>query len=225
MLVIAAHPDDEVLGCGGTMARHVKQGDTAHVVILAEGATSRDPSRCRKSREQELSNLAKAAHKARDILGIASLHLHQFPDNRMDGVDLLDVIKCVEEHLLRVTPSIVYTHHAGDLNIDHQVVHRAVVTACRPKPGQCVHTLLFFEVLSSTEWQTSSSASAFVPNWFVNISDTLEVKIEALAAYEKEMRSSPHARSVEGVKSLAKWRGATSGVFAAEAFSLGRRIG
>jgi len=224
ILVIAAHPDDEVLGCGGTIARHVREGDKVHVVILAEGVTSRDQSRCCQERHQALSKLAEAAHKAKDLLGITSLHLHQFPDNRMDGVDLLDVIKCVEEHILRVSPGIVYTHHSGDLNIDHQVVHRSVVTACRPQPDQCVHTLLFFEVASSTEWQTSSSAPAFVPNWFVNISDTVEAKIEALSAYDIEMRAWPHARSVEAIKSLAKWRGACAGLEAAEGFVVGRRI-
>jgi len=222
ILVIAAHPDDEVLGCGGTMARHVREGDEVHVVILAEGITSRYQERSREAREYELSELAKATQKAGDILGISSLRLHQFPDNRMDGVDLLDVIKCVEEHLLRVAPDIVYTHHAGDLNIDHQVVHRAVVTACRPQPGQSVHTLLFFEVASSTEWQPPASAATFAPNWFVNISDTLEAKITALSYYKNEMRTWPHPRSIEAIKNLALWRGASYGIESAEGFILGR---
>ena len=222
VLVIAAHPDDEVLGCGGTIARHVAEGDEVHVVILAEGATSRDVTRNPEARTQELGELAQAAHKAKDILGVSSLHLHQFPDNRMDGVDLLDVIKCVEEHIGRVVPSVVYTHHAGDLNMDHQVTHKAVVTACRPQPGHAVNTVLFFEVPSSTEWQTPGSGAAFTPNWFVDISETLKQKKEALEAYADEMRSWPHARSTEAVEHLARWRGASVGTEAAEGFVLGR---
>jgi LmbE family N-acetylglucosaminyl deacetylase len=224
VLVIAAHPDDEILGCGGTMARHINQGDAVHVVILAEGATSRDAARSRKSREQELNNLAEAAQKAGDTLGISSLHLHQFPDNRMDGVDLLDVVKCVEEHIGHFRPNVVYTHHAGDVNVDHQVIHKAVVTACRPQPGHPVKTLLFFEVPSSTEWQIPGNGASFLPNWFVDISDFLDKKMEALDAYCCEMRPWPHARSIEAVEYLARWRGASVGVEAAEGFMLGRMV-
>lgn len=224
ILVIAAHPDDEVLGCGGTIARHVAEGDAVHVVILAEGATSRDVVRSRKARENDLSELAAAAGKSGNILGISSLHLHQFPDNRMDGVELLDVVKCIEEHMERVRPTIIYTHHIGDVNVDHQITHKAVVTACRPQPAQTVHTLLFFEVPSSTEWQTPDSMQVFTPNWFVNIFKTLNKKKDALNAYAPEMRPWPHARSVEGVEHLARWRGANVGVEAAEGFVLGRLL-
>jgi LmbE family N-acetylglucosaminyl deacetylase len=224
VLVIAAHPDDEVLGCGGTIARHVSEGDEVHVVILSEGATSRDANRNPEAREQELSSLAQAAYKAGDILGISSLLLHQFPDNRMDGFELLDVIKVVEEHILRKSPTVVYTHHAGDLNIDHQITHKAVATACRPQPGQTVRTILFFEVPSSTEWQIPSSSPSFLPNWFVNISGTLKLKKDALSAYSMEMRPWPHARSQETVEHLARWRGASIGTEAAEGFVLGRKM-
>lgn len=159
ILVIAAHPDDEVLGCGATMAKHVRQGDTVHVLILAEGATSRDEKRERDKRTAYLSELAKAAHAAQNILGLSSLTLHDFPDNRMDSVDRLDVIKVIEQHIVLYQPSLVYTHHCGDLNIDHRIVHQAVATACRPFPSQSIRTLLCFEVPSSTEWQPLSSAS------------------------------------------------------------------
>lgn len=223
VLVTAAHPDDEVLGCGGTIARHVAEGDEVHVLILAEGATSRDESRNPEARTQELTELAQAAHKAKDILGVSSLHLHQFPDNRMDGVDLLDVIKVVEERIQQLRPTVVYTHHSGDLNIDHQITHKAVTTACRPAPGQTVQTLLFFEVPSSTEWQTPDKCSAFVPNWYVDISNIQDRKREALFAYSAEMRPWPHARSVEAVEHLVRWRGSSIGVEAAEGFMLGRR--
>jgi LmbE family N-acetylglucosaminyl deacetylase len=224
ILVIAAHPDDEVLGCGGTIVKHVQNGDEVHVVILAEGVTSRDKVRERESRVGELSQLARAAHEAGRILGVQSVELHDFPDNRMDSVDLLDVVKVVEMAIDKYKPDMVYTHHAGDVNIDHRIVHQAVVTACRPLPGQCVKTLISFEVLSSSEWQTPGSAPAFVPNYFVDISNCLDKKLKALEAYESEIRFWPHPRSLAAVEHLARWRGATAGVEAAEGFVLGRKL-
>lgn len=224
ILVIAAHPDDEVLGCGGTIARHVQQGDEVHVLILAEGLTSRDGQRNREKFEGELSLLAQSAQEANRLLGVHSLALHDFPDNRMDSIDLLDVIKVIEKHLAIYTPDAVYTHHAGDVNVDHRVVHQAVVTACRPFPGQSIKRLLFFEISSSTEWQVPASAPAFLPNYYVDVSQTLSLKMHALEAYESEMRPWPHPRSLQAVEYLARWRGATVGVGAAEAFILGRQM-
>ena len=224
ILIIAAHPDDEVLGCGGTIAKHVQNGDEVHVVILAEGVTSRDKVRERESRAGELSQLAQVAQEVGRILGVQSVELHDFPDNRMDSVDLLDVVKVVETFIGKYKPDMVYTHHSGDVNIDHRIVHQAVVTACRPLPGQCVKTLLFFEVPSSSEWQTFGSAPAFLPNYFVDISDCLNKKLQALEAYGSEMRPWPHSRSLAAVEHLARWRGATVGVEAAEGFVLGRKL-
>jgi LmbE family N-acetylglucosaminyl deacetylase len=224
VLIIAAHPDDEVLGCGGTIAKHVQNGDSVHVVILAEGVTSRDKVRQRENRAGELSQLEQAAHEAGWILGVRSVELYDFPDNRMDAVDLLDVVKVIETIIDKYKPDMVYAHHAGDVNVDHRIVHQAVVTACRPLPGQCVKTLLFFEIPSSSEWQTPGSAPAFLPNYFVDISGCLDRKLRALKAYEGEMRSWPHPRSIEAVEHLARWRGNSVGVQAAEGFVLGRKL-
>jgi len=224
ILIIAAHPDDEVLGCGGTIAKHLQNGDEVHVLILAEGVTSRDEVRERESRAGELSQLAQAAQEAGRILGVKSVELYDFPDNRMDSVDLLDVVKVVERAIDKYKPDMVYTHHAGDVNIDHRIVHQAVVTACRPLPGQCVKTLLFFEVPSSTEWQTAGSALVFLPNYFVDISNCLDKKLQALKVYESEMRPWPHPRSLLAVEHLARWRGAMVGVEAVEGFVLGRKL-
>ena len=224
VVVIAAHPDDEVLGCGGTIAKHVYDGDEVHILIMAEGLTSRDYTRNATAHALELSDLAKAANAANKVLGTTSLTLKGLPDNRMDSLDRLDVIKLIEDFIQTHNPSIVYTHHIGDVNIDHRRIHEAVVTACRPVPNQMVKTLLFFEVSSSTEWQPSISAPVFSPNWFVDISETLALKLQALRAYQTEMRPWPHARSVEALEHLARWRGATVGVNAAEAFVLGRNI-
>lgn len=221
ILVVAAHPDDEVLGCGATIAGHVSRGDEVHIVIMAEGITSRDAMRQSQMRTADLAKLGGAADAAKEILGATSLTLHRLPDNRLDSLDLLDIVKIVESHLSEIRPEIVYTHYFNDINIDHRRVHEAVITACRPFPGQTVRTLLFFEVQSSTDWQPNN---LFAPDWFVDVSATLNRKQLALDAYAEEMRPWPHSRSREAVQHLAQWRGSTIGCAAAEAFVLGRHI-
>ena len=224
VLVVAAHPDDEVLGCGGTIARHADEGDQVHVLIVAEGATSRQHQRDRNQASDELSYLAQAAQKAGAILGAQGVELLGLPDNRLDSLDRLDLMKQIELRIARHQPQVVYVHHAGDVNIDHRRLHEAVVTACRPTPGHSVKRLLSFEVASSTEWQPPGSAPAFQPNWFVDISAQWLRKREALEAYASEMRPWPHARSIQAVEHLARWRGAQVGVEAAEAFCLLRQL-
>jgi len=224
VLVVAAHPDDEVLGCGGTIARHADSGDHVQVLIVAEGSTSRQQQRDRSQVQDELSALAQAAQTAGLILGAAGVELLDLPDNRLDSLDRLDLIKRIEERVERHQPECVYVHHSGDVNVDHRRLHEAVVTACRPTPGHVVKRLLSFEVASSTEWQPPGSAPAFHPNWFVDISDQWERKREALVAYLTEMHDWPHARSLDAVGHLARWRGAQVGVDAAEAFCLLRQL-
>ncbi len=222
VLVLAAHPDDEVLGCGGTIAKLAGEGVSIHVAFLADGVFSRMGD----AGNQQAALLVRraAARKACDILGAQSVFFGEFPDNRMDTVALLDIVRPIESLIAKYQPDTVFTHHAGDVNIDHRRTHEAVVTACRPQPGHPVKTLLCFEVPSSTEWQLPGSAPAFTPNWFVNISDTLERKLSALNAYADELRAWPHPRSLQGIEHLAHWRGATVGVDAAEAFVLGRQL-
>ena len=224
VLVVAAHPDDEVLGCGGTIARHADAGDHVQVLIVAEGATSRQLQRDRGQARNEISALAQAAQRAGAILGAQGVELLDLPDNRLDSLDRLELIKQIEERIAHHQPHVVYVHHAGDLNVDHRRLHEAVVTACRPTPGQPVRRLLSFEVASSTEWQPPGSAPPFQPNWFVDISAYWPRKREALAAYASEMRPWPHARSLEALEHLARWRGAQVGVEAAEAFCLLRQL-
>ncbi len=222
--IIVAHPDDEILGCGGTIANHVKVGDDVRILILAEGITSRDKKRNPGNREDELNRLKQTARDANKVLGVTSLEICDFPDNRMDSVDRLDVIKVVEEFIAKNKPSVIYTHHSSDINIDHRCVNDAVVVASRPSPESSVKLLLFFETVSSTEWQVPDRAPNFAPNWWVDISETLELIIQALDVYQSEMRPWPHARSNEALKHLAPWRGASVGCDAAEAFVLGRHI-
>lgn len=222
ILIIAAHPDDEVLGCGGTIAKLVQQKATIHVAFLADGVFSRETES--KKSQKELKQRRDAAKKACEILGVQSVFFGDFPDNRMDTIPLLDITKKVEELISEYQPDTIFTHHAGDVNIDHRRTHEAVVTACRPQKNHPVKTLLCFEVPSSTEWQVPGSAPVFTPNWFVDISETLHLKLSALEAYADELRKWPHPRSKRGVEHLAHWRGATVGVEASEAFMLGRQI-
>lgn len=224
ILILAAHPDDEVLGCGGTIAKLADQGATIHVAFLADGVFSRAGDQAKQQQEEELHIRRAAAQKACDILGVKSVSFGEFPDNRMDTVALLDITKALENLIAEYKPEVVFTHHAGDVNIDHRRMHEAAVTACRPQRGRPVKTLLCFEVPSSTEWQLPGSAPVFAPNWFVDISDTLDRKFAALDAYAAELRDWPHPRSRQGVEHLVRWRGAIVGVEAAEAFMLGRQL-
>ena len=224
VLVVAAHPDDEILGCGGTIARHADEGDQVQVLIVAEGATSRQQNRDRKQVTAELSGLAHAAQKAAGVLGASGVELLDLPDNRLDSIDRLDLIKKIEESVQRHQPNVVYVHHVGDVNVDHRRTHEAVVTACRPTPGHSVKRLLSFEVASSTEWQPPGSAPGFQPNWFIDISAQWQRKFDALEVYASEMRAWPHARSIQALEHLARWRGSQVGVEAAEAFYLLRQI-
>ncbi len=220
-LIVVAHPDDEVLGCGASIAKWSSIGEEVHILIMSEGITSRSNTRDIGLKSKELSLLARSAQQAGEIIGATSVKLLGFPDNRMDSLDLLDVIKAVEKEVDRLKPHLVVTHHNGDLNIDHRVIHEAVVTACRPQPGHSVCRLLAFEVPSSTEWQQNI---VFQPNWFEDVSKTIDCKMEALKVYESEMREWPHARSLKNVENLAMWRGSSVGCEAAEAFMLIREV-
>jgi len=224
ILVVAAHPDDEVLGCGGSIAKWTASGNIVHVLIMAEGATSRSSIRDREVKSEELSLLEKSANSAGKILGVASVKLLDFPDNRMDSLDRLDIIKAIEEEIKRLKPHTVVTHHCGDVNIDHRITHEAVVTACRPQPGHSVRLLLAFEVMSSTEWQPPGSNFVFQPNWFEDVVKTFDLKIKALDCYQSEMRESPHSRSLNNIKNLAQCRGSMIGCEFAEGFMLLRII-
>ena len=221
VLVVAAHPDDEALGCGGTIARHAADGDDVFVAFLADGVTSRAPG---ADHSAGVSRRQDAARSAARILGVRDVRFGDLPDNRLDTLPLLALAQAVEAVIDDVAPTTIYTHFAHDLNVDHRLVHEAVMTAVRPQPGSSVATVLTFETASSTEWRTPQAATAFAPDWFVDITGTLELKLQALDAYAEEMRPWPHPRSREAVGHLAHWRGSTVGRVAAEAFVLARHI-
>ncbi len=222
VLVVASHPDDEILGPGGTLARHAAEGASVDILIMAEGATSRDDTRDSAARANEISHLRESAARAAKILGLNPPRFGGLPDNRMDSLELLDVVKLVEATVAETRPNIVYTHHAYDLNVDHRITHEAVLTACRPLPGSGVSAIYTYETVSSTEWGVTGNQ--FAPNHFVDMSAFLDRKIAALEAYGSEMRPSPHARSFQAVRALANMRGSTVGVIAAEAFMIVRQI-
>jgi N-acetylglucosamine malate deacetylase 1 len=218
VLIVAAHTDDEVLGCGGTIARHVDEGHTVHTLFMTDGVGARGQSDKRAVRERR-----NVAEEARSILAISSATYRDWPDNRMDTVALLDVVQSIEVVISELQPQVIYTHHPGDLNIDHRITHQAVMTACRPIPNTTVREIYGFEVLSSTEWATPQR-DPFLPNAYVNISAFLETKLEALRAYNTEMREHPHSRSIKHIECLARHRGYSVGVPAAEAFMLIRNV-
>ena len=216
ILVIAAHSDDEALGCSGVIARHVSEGDSVHLLFMTDGVASRLESGDGKNR-------LTYAQDASKILKVDSFTNLNFPDNKMDSIPLLDVVKEIEDKISQVQPEVIYTHHIGDLNIDHQITHKAVITACRPHPGFCVRKIYAFEVLSSTEWQTPGVES-FCPNMFIDITDYIDIKKQVLKVYSAEMHQTPHSRSIDNAIRLNAVRGNSIGVDYAEAFVLIRMI-
>ncbi|MBM3976749.1 MAG: PIG-L family deacetylase [Planctomycetes bacterium] len=220
VLCIAAHPDDEVLGCGATLARLVDEGHAVEVAILGEGVTSRAGLSAAEQR-RALAQLHDAAAAASRALGLASApRLLGLPDNRFDTLPLLDVVQRIEELVRASEPELVYTHHSGDLNVDHRVTAQAVTTALRPLAGRRALELRAFEIPSSSEWSFGTSGPAFRPQVFVEVEAALERKLAAMACYEGEAREFPHPRSARALRALADWRGAQAGLRAAEAFEL-----
>jgi len=222
ILAVASHPDDEVLGCGGTLAK-LSSTNEIHIAILGEGISSRYSQRA-EADQTALEQLRGQARSVGKLLGAASVTLGGLPDNRFDELPLLEVIKRIERLVDELRPEVIYTHHPGDLNIDHLITFRAVMTATRPMAGSVVKDIYAFEVASSTEWAFQQFQPAFRPNVFVDITATLETKLRGMALYESEARAFPHPRSAEALRVQARHWGAVVGVEYAEAFELIRSI-
>ena len=221
ILVIAAHPDDEVLGCGGTIAKFKKKGADVYVYFLAEGITARYLQQDFNSKrvKEEIFKRNQDCLKALSILGVKKNDI-EFENNfccRLDQVPLIDLVKKIEEKILIIKPNIIFTHWHNDLNIDHKIVNHAVRVATRPINKNFIEEILSFEVLSSTEW---SGIEAFNPNYFVDISNFINIKCKSFNKYTKEVRSGSHPRNSEHIKALAKYRGGQAGYKFAESFSL-----
>lgn len=221
VLCIASHPDDEVLGVGGTLARHAANGEDVHICILSDGVTSRydDTSPA----DAEIKRRRQRAEQAADILG-ATVSLHGFPDNSFDTVPLLDIIQTIETEIDDHVPDTVYTHHYGDLNIDHELTCRATITATRPLSESGVERVLAFETLSASEWSVPRPDNAFQPTSFVNVDGHVEEKLNSLSVYETELREPPHPRTVDTVRKNTEVWGSKAGVPAAEPFELLREV-
>ncbi|CAM2881203.1 PIG-L deacetylase family protein [Clostridium sporogenes] len=222
ILVIAAHPDDEILGVGGTVLEHTKHGDECFGLILGEGMTSRYNKR-ELADSIKVENLHEDTFKAAKIVGYKKVYMENLPDNRFDSVSLLDIIKIIEKHIENIKPDIIYTHFGGDLNIDHKMTFEAVLTATRPIGDNYVKEIYAFETVSSTEWNFSNPSN-FKPNYFIDITETLDGKLKAMEYYKSELREFPHPRSNKNLEASAlKWGSVISREYA-EAFEVIRII-
>jgi LmbE family N-acetylglucosaminyl deacetylase len=218
-LIIAAHPDDEVLGCGGTIAKLVAQGEEVHILILATGLTSRVGFDMAKDAEALKIHLERAS-RAGALLGAKNVNFGGLPDQKMDTLPLLEVTQRIEAEIELVKPKTIFTHHGGDLNMDHVITFRATLTATRPMPGSVVRSVYAYEVPSSTEWAFQKFEPKFQPNLFHDITETLPKKIEAMQIYESEAREFPHPRSPQALQAIAGRWGSVVGLNAAEAFEV-----
>src|SRR3989344_8622104 len=220
VLAVVAHPDDEIIGVGGTLCKLAKNGSDVHVLILSEGRTSRDDV-TDKNRDAVLENALKESEAALDVLGVKNVTRLQLPDNQFDTVPLLSIAKEVSKVVAQIQPSIVLTHHFGDLNIDHQIVFQATVTACRPSES-FVEKILLFETLSSSEMAGPVIKDVFMPNYFINIEHELQSKLDAMSKYAPELREFPHPRSLKAIEYNAIVWGSKVNMGAVEPFELFR---
>ncbi len=221
ILFICAHPDDEVLGCGGVIAKYIKQKNNIRIIFLSEGITARYDDHDIKSKKalKEIEIRNNNALKALKILGVKKNNII-FYNNlccRLDTLPIISITKIIEKNLQEFNPEVVFTHNNTDVNVDHQICFKATLAACRPTKNQSVNQLYTFEVLSSTEWNTLND---FKPQVFEDITDFIDLKIKATKMYKNEIFLSPHSRSIEKIKALASFRGAYVGFKYAEAFQL-----
>lgn len=217
VLVMAAHADDEVLGAGGTVAKHVHRGDEVHVCIVTSGYTPDWSAEVLAAKKEE-------ALEAGRVLGVARVHFLGLPAVKLDTIPQKELNEALGACLGEIKPQVVYTTHWGDVNMDHTILFQATLVAIRPRPGNSITRALCYETLSSTDWAAPFAQNAFMPNWYIDISATLELKLKAMSAYQSELKAYPHPRSLETISALARFRGSTIGVAAAEAFMLIRGI-
>lgn len=222
ILVVAAHPDDEVYGMGGTLAKLSAQGHEVHVLIVTDGCTAQYAGR--PDLPKIIQKKQAEAREANRLLGVRQVHFGTFPDMRLDTVPHVELNRLIEETVDAVRPEAVYTHFYGDVNLDHQMVYRSTLVAVRPVPGQCVRELYCYRVPSSTEWSPQLGHTAFLPNMMEDINGFEEEKERALLAYQTEARPYPHPRSAQYIRETDWARGLEWGLGPAEAFWQLRRI-
>lgn len=218
ILIIVAHPDDEVLWVWWTILKHIDNWDTVNILILSNW----EDSRWRNISDNEKRRLQ--ANNVKEYFWISNLYLENLPDNKFDSVNLLEVTQLVEKYIWKIIPNIIYTHHGNDLNIDHRLTFQAVLTSCRPQPWFSVKKILTFETLSSTEWQNKTSENIFKPNYYVNIEKYINKKINIMEIYKDELREYPHPRSLKAIELLSNFRWIEVWCKNAEAFEIIRII-
>jgi LmbE family N-acetylglucosaminyl deacetylase len=223
VLAVVAHPDDELLGCGGTLRRLALDGHAIYTCVLCASADAR----YERPDSVRLANAVLASERA---IGISDSIKYEFPNIQFNVVPHLEIVKAIEEAIVRFRPEWIFTHHIGDVNIDHKVCHEATMAAAmlpqrlsRALPVTMIRKILTFEVLSSTDWG-STTAPAFQPNCFFNIVDTIDDKMAALRVFDGALKPFPHSRSEENLRALAQLRGGQIGIPAAEAFVVVREI-
>lgn len=223
VLVISAHPDDEVLGMGGTIAKYASNGSEITLLIVTDGSTSQyrnDPNL-----EMIIQEKKEETRKSADILGIKEVVYGNLPDMKLDSVSHIEINNVIEQVIEKVHPSIVYTHFYGDINKDHRMVYESTLVACRPTSRQCVKKVFLYSVPSSTEWNVQINSAVFLPNWYEDISGTYaEKKYLALECYSKELRDYPHPRSIQYVKNADIVEGNRVGLQSSESFMLVRSV-
>lgn len=219
ILIIVAHSDDESFGCGGLIKKLSLNKNKITAISFTNGVGSRS-----KNNINEILKRKKSSIKASKILGFKWLAQYDYPDNELDKISLLEIIKKIEKHKKKIQPQIVLTHNFSDLNIDHRKIAEATLTAFRPEPKEKLEQLITFEVPSATDFRVLKNKKNFLPNYFVNIEKFLKFKIKAIKCYKQELKKYPHSRSLIGIKNLNKIRGNQSGLKFAEAFEIIRRI-
>jgi len=223
IMLIAAHPDDELLGSAGTLLYYKKKGYEIKIIFLSDGESSRGGVEKKKIKNLILKRKIQAI-KVSKLCKFKEPSFAEFPDNHLDSIPLINIVKFIEKEIKEYKPTIIITHNENDLNIDHQLVFKAVVTATRPSTKTFVDAIYCFETPSSTENNFSKLKASFNPNLFFDITKYINTKIKLLKVYKKELRPYPHARSLRGIKILAKYRGTQIGVKYAEAFYVLRQL-
>jgi len=219
ILIIVSHTDDETLAMGGTIAKHINSGDKVYAISMTDGLSARN-----NATNSEIRERFNASEKAAEILGFKWIKKGNFPDNQIDSIPLINIIKFIEEVKSQINPSIIYTHSSADLNIDHQLVSKAVLTSFRPQLNETWKEIRLFEIPSSTDYGHRAVTNIFTPNLYINIEETWELKLKALKSYDAEMKVYPNSRSYIGLENLSKYRGNQVGLKFAESFEILRKI-
>jgi N-acetylglucosamine malate deacetylase 1 len=213
VLVISAHPDDETIGAGGTLARHVAYGDDVYWCVVTQAYPP-------QWSEAVIAEAARQVNEVQHVLGFRQVFRLGFPTVKLNTVPYIDLSSALQRVIDDVRPEVVYTLSADDINLDHRIVYNSTLVAARPLPGSSIKRLLCYEIAPTARFGLPAGSHGFVANVFVDIADYLDRKLEAMACYKTELHEFPHPRSLQGLRLLAEERGLSVGLRAAECFQL-----